>query len=135
MSAQAPDSPDIASQNPLGATITTAYTGRIVKVIALLNSELETISSLNTQATIYISVASSLIALAAGVWVTAGFTPISALPPAGILLMNIGAPVLVFLGIVFVALACLAFRSKRSLLSNLRMEQASQPRLPASSEL
>jgi hypothetical protein len=119
----ATDQPGTISQGPSGATITTAYTGRVVKVVAVLDSELKTISSLNTRATIFLGVASGLIALAGGIWITAGFTPTSSLPPAGVVLMNLGAPVLVVLGLVFVALTCLEFRSKASLLENIQREQ------------
>jgi hypothetical protein len=56
------------------ATVETVGVHRVVKVVGVLETELDTLASLNAQATIWLSVATALASLAAGIWITAAYT-------------------------------------------------------------
>ena len=117
------DTPSVvSSEAPVGATITTAYAGRNVRVFAVLESELHTLTFFNLLSTVFFSIGASLASIAIGVWVSASFT--GKLTPEGAVLKAFGAPVLVVLAVVSFGIGIWAMHSKKSSLTTIR-EQSS----------
>jgi hypothetical protein len=112
-----------ATESPRAATVETYGVHRQVKVIGVLEYELQTVSELNAQATVWVSVATALISLAAGIGISAAY--VDKLTPEGTVLLHFGAPVLCMLGLVCVGLAVHAWRSRVATVS--RMLEESKP--------
>jgi uncharacterized iron-regulated membrane protein len=109
-----------------GATVKTTYVEREVQALAVFDTEVETISSLNTQATVFFSVGTGLISLAGGIWTSAAFS--TQLTPAGQLAVTLAAPVLCLLSLVFFGLALVAWWKRKSALNTIRSQSRSQTR-------
>ena len=77
---------------PSGATMQPLYMGRTVKTYPVSESEMQTISALNTQVTVRISVATLLFGLASSIWINAIFN--AAMTPAGTVATYYVAPIL-----------------------------------------
>lgn len=116
----------VYSDSARGATVRTTYVEREMKAWAVFDTEVEALSSLNTQATVFFSVASGLLSFAVGIWISAVFT--EQLTPAGMLATSIAAPTLCVLALVFFGLAIGAWWKRRSTLAVIRQQSRSQTR-------
>lgn len=121
MSAQPPV---FSSQTDRGATVTNSYVGREVKVFAVFDTEVEILSSLNAQATIFSSVGSGLLSFAVAIWINRTFYV--EIPPAAQVATSIGAPILLFLALVFFGLAIHAWVRRHKTLRNVRTQTKQQ---------
>lgn len=115
--------PQVAIESSRGATITTVYTGRQVKVLVVLETEIDSLAMFNTLTTLSISVGISLISLAVGIWATGGFS--KELTPEGYVLSHFVGPSLCALGVLVFLFAYLSHRKLKATLNAIR--SASQP--------
>jgi len=115
--------PETSVDVPRGAIITTAYAERKVRVLAVLESEVHSISAFNTLATTFFSIGSALISIAIGIWANGAFA--EKLTPEGIVLSKFVSPLLCFLAILMYAIAIWAVRSRRNKLDVIRTESKS----------
>ncbi|MGO9991327.1 MAG: hypothetical protein ACLPTF_02285 [Steroidobacteraceae bacterium] len=106
-----------------GATITTVYVERQVKAFSVFETELDVLSSLNAQATVFFSVGSAFITYAVGIWTNSSFA--TQLTPEGKLANEFVAPGLVFISIVFYSLAIMAWWKRRRTLGDIRRQSKS----------
>lgn len=113
----------VFSDSPRGATVKTTYVEREVKVLAVFDTEVDAISSLNAQATVFFSVGAGLISLAGGIWTTAVFS--EKLTAAGQVATDVGAPVLGALSLIFFGLALWAWWKRRSALNTIKKQSRS----------
>jgi hypothetical protein len=109
---------------PQGATINTTYVEREMKAFAVFEAEMQALASLNTQATIFFSVASGLLSFAVGIWTNAAFY--ERLSAAGLIATGYLAPLLLLLAAVFYALAIYASVKRTKTLRTIREQSRSQ---------
>ena len=109
-----------SAQSPAAATVETYGVKRRVKIIGVLEPELEVLGMLNVQTTVWFAVAASLFSLAVGIWVTAAYTKEPT--PAGTVLTNSGAPLLLILAVIFAAMAGYALRKRHTTISRVFKE-------------
>jgi len=113
MSQQSPNGPPyVAPPPPGGATITTVYLGRQVNAYAVFEPEIESFSTLNTIATVAISLASGFISMAIGIEANAAFA--KDMTPAGEIMAYFVAPGLVILGVIAGVVAGKSIASRRT---------------------
>ena len=93
---------------------------REVKVLAVLENEVHSISTFNTLTTAFVSGGTSLISIAVGIWANGAFS--EKLTPAGTVLSHFGAPLLCVLGLLMYFLAIWAYRARKSALDAIRSE-------------
>ena len=109
----AEDTPKISPDDiPMGATLRPLYMGRVMNTYPVSDSEMEKISSLNGQITARFSVASFLLALAAGIWTAYIFT--TEMTPAGTLASYYVAPLLLLFAIGYSVAGLVARHSRNS---------------------
>jgi hypothetical protein len=118
------ENPPVSAQIPRGAILTTAYAEREVKVLAVLENEVQTISTFNTLTTAFFSAGTSLISIAVGIWANGAFS--EKLTPEGTVLSHFGAPILCVLGLLMYYLASWAYRTRKSALDSIRAESKSR---------
>lgn len=111
------------------ASIETYGVRRRVKVIGVLESELDTLSALNAQAAVWLSVCTALASLAAGIWITAAFTDKPT--PEGNVLAKTGAPIVLLLSVVFGGMSALAWWKRRSTRNRTLSESLPTPNPPS----
>ena len=111
---------NITTESPRGATVETYGVRRRVKVFGILDHEMETLSSLNAQATVFFSVAASLASSAYTISISAGFA--EKLTSSGELLNRVAQPALYGLGVVFACLGLWAWRKRTSTMARIRKE-------------
>lgn len=104
--------PPFSTETHLGATISTAYAEREVKVFGVLESEARMISMFNTLSTTFFAVSSGLTSVAIGIWVNASF--VEKATPTGELLSRFAAPALCCLALIFAGLGIWARSSRGS---------------------
>jgi hypothetical protein len=112
--------PAVSADIGRGATILTAYAARQVKAYPIFETELDSISFLNTQATIYFSLASALFSFAVGILTNAAFVDTMTAP--GAILAKVIAPLLIVGAICAGLLGRHAFKSRASQWSKIRHE-------------
>lgn len=113
MSSDAPKTPGTETgATTRGAIITTAYVERQVKAYAVLETEVSSLSTLNTLATTFFSVGTGLASVSAGIWITAAYT--ENLSATGEVLAKTVAPLVLVLSCIFFWLARWAVQSRRS---------------------
>lgn len=78
---------------------------------AVHENELEMLSYLNTQATVFLSVASALASFAFGIWTNAMFA--ESMTPVGELASTLAAPLLIALSLLFVWLGVFAIKRRQ----------------------
>jgi hypothetical protein len=119
---QAP-APARSANIPRGAIVTPAYVEREVKAYAVFETEMHTLSFLNTLATTFFSIGSSLASIAIGIWANGKFT--EKLSPQADILANFAAPGLCVLAAIFVGLGIWAICRKQTVLDAIRSESKS----------
>ncbi len=97
-----------------------------MKAFAVFESEIEALASLNTQATIFFSVASGLLSFAVGIWTNATFY--EQLSAAGLIATKYLGPLLLLLSAVFYGLAIYASAKRRTTLRSIREQSRSETR-------
>jgi hypothetical protein len=95
-----------------GATMRPQYMGRIMTTYPVSEPELENISTLSSQITARLSVASFLLALALGIWTSAIFA--TELTPAGNLASVFVAPLLLLFAVGYGVAAFISRRNRAS---------------------
>ena len=113
---------DITPAGDSGAVVTAVYVKRKMLVYAVSEGDLETLAIMNTQATVFFSIFSALLALSAGIWTNAAFAAPDTMPAAGKILAWFGAPVIVVLALVFLGLGVWATVKKRSTWNRIKNE-------------
>lgn len=81
-----------ATNTQRGATITNSYVERQAKAYAVFESEIETISLMNTLATTRFSFGAAFLSFAIGIWTNAAFVT-DKIPPEGAILAKVVAPI------------------------------------------
>jgi hypothetical protein len=117
--------PATSTEIARGATLTTAYASREVKVLAVLDTEVQQISMFNTLATAFVSAGTASVSIAIGIWVNGAFA--ERLTPEGTVLSRFGAPALFIVGLFFYLLASWIYRTRKSTLDMIRTE--SKPKI------
>lgn len=112
------------SSAAVGATIKTVYVERQVKAYAFLETEVDTLSYLNMQATIFYSVGAGLFSLALGIWTGALFA--DTLTPEGMIASKFVAPLLCILAAVFLKLARGAMQKRQKTITEVGKESVSK---------
>jgi hypothetical protein len=107
-----------------GATITTVYVTRQVKAFAVYEAEIESLSSLNAQATAFLSLGAAFLSYAVGIWTNASFA--TQLTPAGELANSAVAPGFVLVAGVFFWLAWNAWLKRQRTLADIRGQSRSE---------
>jgi hypothetical protein len=118
--------PNYITPGGRGATITTAYVERQVKAYAVFETEVEALSSLNAQTTVFFSIAWSLLSFAVGIWTTAIFT--DNLSPKALVASQMGAPLLVVLACVFFWLARSSGAKRLATIASIKQQSTSETR-------
>ncbi|MCX5518444.1 hypothetical protein OSH10_08350 [Kaistia defluvii] len=110
----------LSVQPQSGLVVENLYMTRTMTVYGMHEGEVEMMTHLNTQATVFFSVASGCVSIGAGIWVSAAFS--SELSPEGKVLLWGGGPALIVLSAVFVALGIWSMRSRGSMLEKIRRQ-------------
>ena len=118
--------PQTTSSTPGGATITTAYVGREVKVFGVFETEIDTLSSLNAQSTLFYALSSALASFAVGIWTNAVFY--ERLTPAGQFATGVGAPILMLIGVVLFIVATNAWWKRKSTIASIKSQSREAPK-------
>jgi polyferredoxin len=105
-------SSQISTPSPPGATVTTVYLEREVKAYAVQEHELETLSMMNTLASVFFATSAFLLSAAISVWINALFY--EAMPPKAEVANKYAAPIVFFLGGIFLSLGVWANRKRAS---------------------
>ncbi len=113
----------ISNEAETGALVRTVYATRTMKVYAIPENELRSLSLLNTLSMAFFSASSGFLSFAIGLWVHAAFQ--SMLTPAGEILSNVGAPIAVVLSLFFGVLSIWAWVTRRSGLKTVEKESSS----------
>jgi hypothetical protein len=116
----------ISTESPRGATVKTTYVERQVKAFAVFDTEVDVLSSLNAQATVFFSVASAALSFAVSIWANAAFY--SELTPAGQIASHIVAPALLVVAVLFVGLGVHAWTRRTSTVNAIRQQSTSSTR-------
>ena len=103
-----------------GSTITPVYTDRKLEVVSISKTEMDTVSSHSTQATVFFSIGSFLASSAVSIYTNSIFY--QNLTPSGAVAKAIAAPVLVALAIGCVALGWMHIRSRRKVWDRITTE-------------
>jgi hypothetical protein len=109
-----------STEGQRGATVTNSYVGREVMVYAVFETEVDSLSSLNAQATVFFSVGTGLLSFAAAIWINRAFY--TDIPPAAQLATSVGAPILLALSVVFFGLAGHAWYSRSKIIRRVRSQ-------------
>lgn len=117
-----------ASNDSTGAAVKTLYVDRVLTAYAVHESEVEMLSYLNTQATVFVSLASALLSFAGGICTNAIFA--TELTPAGQLAIIIAVPTLGVLALVFIGLSVNAVYRRRTAWSMVRRQSGSGASAP-----
>jgi hypothetical protein len=113
------------STNPplqIGSSLVPLYVERQMKVYAVTEGEVESLSTLNAQTTIFYSVGSFLASAAISIWVNAVFY--TEIPPAALVAKYIVAPLVLLVSSAFFFLGWHATRSRRSTWEVLKRESS-----------
>jgi|SRR5215831_2547950 len=116
----APANPNLSTQAPVGAYLTTVHVGREVKVFAIVDSEVRTIAMFNTLSTVFFSLCFSSLSAALGVYANSMFS--EKLTPEGVVLLKFGVPTLIIFAIVFFGIAIWARMSRGTTWDVIRKE-------------
>ena len=111
-----------AANVPRGAMVHPFYVERDVKIVGVLENELDTVAYLNTQTTGFISAGSFLSALAFGIWTNAAFVAEKVLTPKGEILSFFVAPGLLGLALVCGLFAYFARRKRNETWERIKSE-------------
>lgn len=112
--------PSFGGTTAAGATFQAEYMGRTMKCYPVHENEMESLATLNTEATTFFSVASAAIALGAGILTNAAFA--ETLTPTAMVSCMIIAPVLGALALVFLGLGFYTTRRRATLWKRITSE-------------
>jgi hypothetical protein len=115
--------PAISTETPRGATVKTTYVERQVKAFAVLEAEVDALSSLNAQATTFFSVSSAAISYAVSIWTNAAFAQQPT--PEAIVASHMAAPILLVLAAVFVGLGIHSLIRRSATVNSIRTQSTS----------
>ena len=100
-----------------GPAIKTIYTERQVRAFTVLETEFQSLTSLNVQTTVYFSLGSALLSFGLGIWVNAIFY--TTLAPIAKLAAVYIAPLFLVLAVVFYGLGIAAYLRRRTALRSI----------------
>ena len=112
--------PSFESTAPTGASVQSEYMVRKMKCYPVQETEMDSLATLNTQATGFFSTASAILALAAGVWTNAIFN--TTLTPMAELATKFVAPFLLVLAAFYFWMAIDTARKRSSLWRKIKSE-------------
>ena len=113
----------ISTQSPGGATVKTTYVERQVRAFAVFETEVDALSSLNAQATVFFSVASATLSFAVGIWTNAAFS--SNPTPEATIASRMVAPVIALISVIFIFLGVHAWNRRTSVVTSIREQSSS----------
>lgn len=96
--------------------------GRSMKTYPVHETEMNSISLLNTGATLFFTLAGIPFGIAMSIWISAAFN--STQTQLGTLCALIVAPILLIFAVVFFVLGCTAWLQRRNLWSHIKSESA-----------
>jgi hypothetical protein len=108
----------------IGSSMVPLYVDRKMKLYLVTESEFESLSSLNGQATGFSAVGSAMLSLALSIWINAIFY--TEIPPTAYVVKVLVAPLLVFLAIVFFVLAFGANKSRNRTWTTIKTESGAR---------
>jgi hypothetical protein len=106
-----------------GATVTPLYVQREMKVYAVHEHEIHSISMFNTLAAVFFALASFIASAGLSIWTNRMFY--TELTPAGIIGANYVAPGLLLLAVIFVMVGAFAIRKRESTWKAIKKESRS----------
>jgi hypothetical protein len=118
----------VFTEGAKGAIVRTIYVEREVKCLAVFDTEVDTLSSLNTQATTFFSAAAAFFSYGVGIATSAAFT--ETLTAEGLVLRNVGGPSVVVVALICLALGIFAWQKRRATLAAIRAQSSSATRRP-----
>lgn len=107
----------ISIESTRAATVETYGVRRRVRMVAILENELDTLTALTIQTSTWLAVALALASLAAGIWVSACFT--DRLTAEGRILVYFAAPLMVVLALVCGGLSLVSWWKRRNALKRI----------------
>jgi hypothetical protein len=103
-----------------GATLHAQYMGRTMKCYPVHETEMDSLASMNTQATAFFSAASAFAAYAVGIWTNASFAD-KLTATAEVASMMVG-PILIVVAFFFAGLGIYTVARRRSLWKKIKSE-------------
>jgi hypothetical protein len=100
-----------------------------MKAFAIFEVEMDSLSSLNSQAMAFFSLGSAFFSYAFAIWANASFA--TALTPTGELAKKFAAPALLVISIVFLLLANSARVKRKRTIEEIKGKSKSETKLPA----
>ena len=107
----------------IGSSLVPLYVERKMKVYAVTESEVDSLSTRNAQATAFYSAGAFFLSASLSVWVNAVFY--TDIPPAASVAKIYGAPLVLILAIVLFALGLHAAKSRKSTWEAIKRESGS----------
>jgi hypothetical protein len=114
---------DQPQQLQVGSSVLPLYVERRMRVFAITESEFASVSTLNAQTNVFLSVGTAILTAAASIWVNAIFY--TDVPPAAYVAKAFVAPVGILVALAFYYLAYSAHKSRTSTWENIMAESAS----------
>jgi hypothetical protein len=107
-----------------GAVVQPQYMGRVMKCYPVHESEMEMLSTLNTETTVFFSVASGAIGYALSIWINASFA--AALTDKARVALGV-APVVFLVGVIALAVAAYQAWRRAGLWGKIKREAVAIP--------
>jgi hypothetical protein len=126
---QAAGTVSISTAGAPGARLNTEHMQRTMRAWPLTEVEVNSLTTLSTQATVFFAVGSATLGLPIGIWTNRLFA--TSLSPEASVACNILAPVLLFFAVVFFGLGFKAWSDRKSEWQSIKEQatrDASQPR-------
>jgi hypothetical protein len=114
-------------ETPLGAVIRSAYAEREVTVYGIHKYEVDTLSYLNTQSTLFFSAGTAFIGYAVAIWTNAAFA--NNAPDIGVFAKSYVAPGLSAIAVIFYVFGAISVFKGKSTWKKIR-QQSSIPARP-----
>jgi hypothetical protein len=107
----------------IGSSLVPLYVERKMKVYAITESEVESLSTRNAQATAFYSAGAFFLSAALSVWVNAVFY--TDLPPTAVVAKYFGAPLILLIALILFGLGFHATKSRKSTWEAIKLESVS----------
>lgn len=118
----APSPPTIPATPLAGATMRSEYMGRTMKCYPVHEHEMDILSTLNTQTTVFFSAASAFAGIAVSIWISAAFAE-AVTVTVKMATLAIG-PAALFIALIFGGLALMARKKRSDLWGRIQTESA-----------
>jgi hypothetical protein len=112
----------MTEQLQIGSSVVPLYVERRMKVYAITESEFASVSAINGQTTMFVSIGFALLSAAFSIWVNAIFY--TEIPPAAMVAQKYVAPIGVLMALSFFWLAWRAMKTRQSTWNTIKAESA-----------